>query len=137
MDIGTYTILLERETSGEIRFGAAGSRTLEAGAYAYTGSALGPGGLSRVKRHRAVYEGENETRHWHIDYLLGDPETGWVNVWTAPVATECAIAGSLPGEPVEGIGASDCSCSSHLQYSPNRRLLADAIARRYQSLSPD
>lgn len=27
---------------------------------------------------------------------------------------ECELAGSLPGEPVTGFGASDCACESHL-----------------------
>ncbi len=41
----------------------------------YTGSALGSGGFSRVERYRAVAAGENDARHWHVDYLLGDETT--------------------------------------------------------------
>lgn len=134
MEHGTYTLLLELETTTSITFGAAGTRHLDAGYYAYTGSALGPGGLSRVDRHRNVCDGTNMTRQWHIDYLLGAAETTWVGVWSAAVAKECDIAQKLPGTAVEGIGASDCQCESHLTYSSMRDTLVnelDAIYKRF------
>lgn len=137
MDQGTYTLLLELETSTAITFGAAGTRHLDAGYYAYTGSAMGPGGLSRVNRHRKVCVGTNETRHWHIDYLLGSSETTWVGVWSAAVANECDIAQTLPGTGIEGICASDCACVSHLTYSSSRDTLVNGLEATYSDFNPD
>jgi endonuclease-3 len=137
MEPGTYTLLvaLDGHDAGElvegnhtIEFGAAGSRDLDAGYYAYTGSAFGPGGLSRVDRHRRVATGENGTRHWHIDYLLGHTGSRIVDVWTSPHRDgECAIAGQIDASPVPGIGATDCSCESHLHFARDRSSIEPAI----------
>ncbi|PSP86054.1 DUF123 domain-containing protein [Halobacteriales archaeon QS_6_64_34] len=51
---GTYTLVLARDHSGPIEVGALGAIDFPAGWYAYTGSALGSGGFSRIDRHRAV-----------------------------------------------------------------------------------
>lgn len=132
MESGTYTLLVELDESTTIEFGAAGTRSLEAGWYAYTGSAFGPGGLKRVDRHRRVADGRNATRQWHIDYLLGAPEATIEAVWTAPgFEGECDVARSLAGEPVEGLGASDCRCGSHLTYVPSKETLVTAIDAAY------
>ena len=73
MSGGTYTLFVEVPERATIIVGALGEHTFERGWYAYTGSALGSGGFVRIERHRAVANGENDTRHWHIDYLLGHP----------------------------------------------------------------
>lgn len=130
---GTYTLLLVRDDPGEITVGALGTVDLPAGAYAYVGSALGTGGFARVDRHRRVAAGEHDTRHWHVDYLTGDPHTRLVDVvTTAGVDAECRIAGEirrrLRGDedhgaaaprrpataPIADFGASDCPCRTHL-----------------------
>ena len=132
MDRGTYTILLELESSRDIEFGAAGTRHLEAGFYAYTGSAFGPGGLSRIDRHRRVASGQNPTRHWHIDHLLGTEESRFADAWTAPNEdVECAVAGAIDAQLIDGIGATDCSCPSHLNVGPERDRLVTAIEAVY------
>mgnify|MGYP006310666971 CR=1 FL=1 len=137
MEPGTYTLLvaLDGADAGErveghhrIEFGAAGPRDLEAGYYAYTGSAFGPGGLSRVDRHRRVAAGENGTRHWHVDYLLGHESSRIVGVWTSPHRDEeCAIASKIDAAPVPGIGATDCTCESHLHFATDRSSLERSI----------
>ncbi len=128
MEPGTYTLVLELPESRTVTFGAAGPRSLEPGCYTYTGSAFGPGGLSRVDRHMRVLDGTNDTRHWHIDYLLGESDVALVDVWTeSRHDAECEIASELPGVPVDGIGATDCSCSSHLLYHPERSELEWAL----------
>lgn len=112
---GTYTLVLTLPRAVDIEVGALGVHTFAAGAYAYTGSALGSGGFARVDRHRRVAAGESDTRHWHVDYLTGHPDTELVDVVTSPgVDAECAVADRLPDGPVEGFGASDCTCRSHL-----------------------
>lgn len=112
---GTYTLLIELGDEVTVEVGALGEHTLARGWYAYTGSAFGPGGFVRVERHRELAAGERETRHWHVDYLLGHPEASVREVVRSPgVDVECAVAGRLPDGPVPGFGASDCDCPSHL-----------------------
>lgn len=112
---GTYTLLLTLSDPVEVDVGALGTHTLPVGAYAYTGSALGSGGFARVDRHRRVAAGEHDTRHWHIDYLTGHQTTDLVAAVTSPgIDAECAVADRLPHGPVDGFGASDCNCRSHL-----------------------
>lgn len=132
MDPGTYTLLLELETPTSIEFGAAGTRDLEAGFYAYTGSAFGPGGLSRVDRHHRVATGDETTRHWHIDYLLGSDRTRFVDAWTAPHReVECETATAIEAQAIDGIGATDCTCPSHLHVGPDRDTLVTTIEAIY------
>ena len=120
MNGGTYTLLLSLPRAADIEVGALGTYRLPAGAYAYTGSALGSGGFARVDRHRRVAAGEHDTRHWHVDYLTGHPATELVTVVTSTgVDAECAVAGRLPAGPVDGFGASDCDCRSHLAAAPS------------------
>ena len=112
---GTYTLLIELPEPAAITVGALGERRFPAGAYAYTGSALGSGGFSRVDRHRRVAAGEHDVRHWHVDYLLGHPASRIREVVTTDERdVECPVAGRLPEGPITGFGASDCDCRSHL-----------------------
>jgi len=116
---GTYTLLIDVPTPITVEVGALGTRDLSPGAYAYTGSALGTGGFARVDRHRRVARGDHDVRHWHIDYLLGHPDTELDRVVrSVGVDAECAVAGRLPTGPIEGFGASDCGCESHLATGP-------------------
>ncbi len=128
MTQGTYTLLLELSQSATIEVGALGEYLFDAGWYAYTGSAFGPGGFSRVDRHRELAAGDRDTRHWHIDYLLGHPAATLVTVYRSPgVDRECAIAQSLPGDRIAAFGASDCACTSHLAVADTRDTLASAL----------
>ena len=131
MEPGTYTLLISLPNPATVEFGAAGAYHLDAGWYAYTGSAFGPGGLKRVARHRELAAGKRDTRHWHVDYLLGHPVSGVdaVSV-TGNEDIECETARRLAAdaEPVAGLGASDCDCETHLAYASDRSLLADLLA---------
>ncbi|WP_096391562.1 GIY-YIG nuclease family protein [Halopenitus persicus] len=112
---GTYTLVLSVPEPIAITIGALGGHRLPAGGYAYTGSALGSGGFARVDRHRELAAGERETRHWHVDYLLGHSTVEIADVVrTDERDVECAVAGRLGEGPVPGFGASDCGCASHL-----------------------
>lgn len=114
---GSYVLVVDCDGPIGIEVGALGEITFD-GPYAYVGSAFGPGGLSRVDRHRELASGERETRHWHIDYLLGSDATRLAAVETFPDRDiECALATALREadcEPVAEFGASDCDCESHL-----------------------
>ncbi|WP_276254582.1 GIY-YIG nuclease family protein [Halomontanus rarus] len=99
----------------EIDVGALGSIAFDSGRYAYVGSAFGPGGFARVDRHREMARGDREKRHWHVDYVLGHPGVSLEMIARFPDDDrECHLAEALPGEPVSGVGASDCDCPAHL-----------------------
>ncbi|MFB6281307.1 MAG: DUF123 domain-containing protein [Haloferacaceae archaeon] len=126
---GTYTLVLALPESATVDVGALGPREFPAGAYAYTGSALGAGGFARVDRHRRVAAGTHDARHWHVDYLNGHPATTLVGVHARPGADcECDVARSLPAGPVPGFGASDCDCRSHLARADSVAALFAAVA---------
>lgn len=121
---GTYVLVIDVPRTASLEVGALGDVTFRAGAYAYVGSAFGPSGFSRVDRHRELARGDRETRHWHVDYLLGRSDATLEAVVTYPGADrECELASTLPGESVDGFGASDCDCPSHLLATPS----ADAV----------
>ncbi|WP_327052049.1 GIY-YIG nuclease family protein [Halomicrococcus gelatinilyticus] len=144
-DGGTYTLLVELDAPATVPFGALGERDLPAGWYAYTGSALGTGGFARVERHGRVASGEHDARHWHVDYLLGHPDSRLVDdVRTVGADAECAVARrirrgvssdgrSSPGASTDGIaavpgvGATDCDCPAHLHGPADRETLAATV----------
>ena len=135
MPVGTYTLVVERTASDAIAVGALGERTFPAGWYAYVGSAFGPGGFSRVDRHRRVASGDHDARHWHVDYLLGDPATELDDVVKTPdVDGECEIANRIDGEAVTDFGSSDCDCSSHLVYRADRTGLVESVGRAHRDV---
>ncbi len=131
---GTYTLVAECREAVVIDVGALGEREFPAGGYAYTGSALGSGGFSRVRRHRRTARGDNDVRHWHADYFLGHPAVRVDRVVYGPGEDiECAVADRLPAGPVSGFGASDCDCSSHLSWTEDPADLIDRVVRAYES----
>jgi len=131
---GTYTLVVSLPEAADIEIGALGVRSLDAGWYAYTGSALGAGGFTRVDRHCELAAGERSTRHWHVDYLLGHEATTIdASTCSAGVDAECAIARAIGGDSVTGFGCSDCECVSHLAYAPERGPLLGAVARAHRS----
>ncbi len=134
---GTYTLLVAMPSADTLTVGALGEIAFDAGWYAYTGSALGSGGFARVHRHRELARGERDTRHWHIDYLLGHPETRIAAVVRTGAGTdrECAVARALAAEfePVRSFGASDCGCDSHLVYAADGDTLAAAVAGAHEA----
>ena len=135
MDGGTYTLVLERTGDDTLTVGALGAIDVPAGWYAYTGSALGSGGFARLDRHRAVAAGENDTRHWHVDYLLGDDATHVERVVTTPAAIECGVARRLVGatdRTIPNFGCSDCDCRSHLVADGDRETLLGAVERAHE-----
>lgn len=127
---GTYSLLLKVGEQIELEVGALGMVEFPSGYYSYTGSAFGPGGFARINRHRSVHTGENSTRHWHIDYLL--PHAEILDVFQATgVDAECEIAGRIPGDPIPEFGVSDCSCISHLRYTPEKHRLEAALSEEF------
>jgi endonuclease-3 len=119
-------------TATSIEVGALGSLSFDPGWYAYTGSALGSGGFARVERHRELAAGERDTRHWHVDYLLGNPAASIDYVARTPgLDAECTIASEVGGDPVPAFGVSDCDCRSHLAFSEQRADLLGSVRRAH------
>jgi Uri superfamily endonuclease len=117
---GVYVLILRMDSEKDIRIGKLGEFRFKKGFYAYVGSARGPGGFKRVKRHFDVAEGKNCTRKWHIDYLL--PYSEIVAAVLSPTTKdlECNVAQALcefSDSDYEGFGCSDCECRSHIFYS--------------------
>ena len=135
---GTYTLLVELRSETALSVGALGECRLSAGGYAYTGSALGPGGFSRVRRHRRTARGAHDVRHWHVDYLLGDSDARVDRVVHAPgVDVECAVAERLPAGPAAGFGASDCGCRSHLSAATSLETMGERVVRAYDDATTE
>lgn len=131
MASGTYTLLLTLDHPATVEVGALGERRFEPGAYAYTGSALGPGGFARVERHRRLAGSDDGTRHWHVDYLLSLAELR--DVFTAEGAdVECEVARAMAGDRVAGFGATDCDCDSHLTFDPSASALEERLEALYE-----
>jgi len=114
-----------------VRVGALGELNLPSGWYLYLGSAFGPGGLAaRLARHKRQAD---KRLHWHIDYVRAVMTL--VEVWTGSgdARQECewaAAAAKLPqaGVIARRLGASDCSCPSHLYHYSRRPQLEDFTA---------
>lgn len=127
---GTYVLLLNMGKNSEIRIGGLGVLDFGKGYYAYVGS--GQGSLEkRLERHFS----DKKKRFWHIDYLLGEAEALGA-VYFESGKEECRLAGGLAEnfDSVKGFGCSDCSCMSHLFFSPDRKILEKKVISTVRSL---
>jgi len=117
-DVGCYLLRLHLPKAMKLEVGKAGARLFNAGAYLYVGSAFGPGGVrARLSHHLKV----SVRPHWHIDYLrhhaaideiwFAETDQRLEHLWAEAVAE---IPSCVPVAP--GLGASDCSCPTHLFY---------------------
>jgi endonuclease-3 len=131
---GTYSLVIELSAGATVDVGALGRHAFEPGWYVYTGSAFGPGGFARVERHRELARGERDARHWHVDYLLRHPDSAIRTVvTTADADIECAVARRLPPGPVDGFGASDCDCPTHLARFEGRDAALRAVRDAHEA----
>jgi len=119
MEPGIYLLLLYGE--GVIKIGSLGTITFPSGFYGYVGSALGPGGLTRVSRHMRMATTGNKKPRWHIDYLLMSHDFRLQRVYCASTCErlECPLAQAIALPSVPGFGSSDCCCKGHLFFSPD------------------
>jgi len=135
-------MVLKLPEPATLAVGALGDHEFPAGWYAYTGSAFGPGGFSRVDRHHRVATGDHDARHWHVDYLLGDTPANIATVVRAVEADiECAVARTLAERldadpPVAGFGSSDCDCPAHLQFASERESLVRTVRTAHDEHTP-
>ena len=128
MDKGIYCLVF-RNPVCLIKVGALGALAFRAGWHIYVGSALGSGGLLRLRRHISLARLRDKRQKWHIDYLLTSPCFSLAYVVYAVTGDhlECKLACGLDEGGIPKFGCSDCSCTSHLLYSksdPKQEILA-------------
>ena len=123
---GSYilVILVQKEIS--LYIGSLGLTNFKKGYYLYVGSAMGKKGsttlINRIRRH--VLPPDKKKKHWHIDYLLENESTSFVQILLIPSThkIECIISNELKEHCdgfIENFGSSDCTCRSHLYYFYN------------------
>jgi Uri superfamily endonuclease len=117
---GTYILVIKILTRSSVNIGALGELFFDKGYYLYVGSAMGEGSTSlinRLKRH--LLPSTHKKIHWHIDYLLKDPNSSIITIYLIPsqVSLECIIAQEFQKKSddiILNFGASDCDCQTHL-----------------------
>jgi Uri superfamily endonuclease len=121
--MGTYILVIKKNSTSRIQVGALGCLFFEKGYYYYVGSAMARSGsttlLNRVKRHLSPLN--SKKTHWHIDYLVQNIDSSIIRVLIIPSAyrLECVLAEEI-SRVSDGFtpcfGSSDCQCKSHLFY---------------------
>lgn len=115
-DAGSYVLVTHVKKPCRIKAGKLPGGEIRAGIYLYIG---------RAKKHlrgRIIRHLKTEKKlFWHIDYLLREARIK--KIWCRlDFFNECQIALEIIGVcgescfPIQGFGASDCRCASHLIY---------------------
>ena len=114
---GVYCLIFENRAC-KLEIGKKGEFSFHAGFHVYVGSALGSGGLKRVKRHINLSRNRDRNPRWHVDYLHLNPSFRLVSAVYAFTSArlECALASRIGKDSVSGFGCTDCACNSHLFY---------------------
>ncbi|MDD1678230.1 MAG: DUF123 domain-containing protein [Methanomicrobiales archaeon] len=114
---GVYVLLLQ-SAGGGLSIGSLGECRFSRGWYGYIGSARGPGGFARVRRHYRLYLDRDRPPSWHIDHLLLDSRfrLRYLVCGITEQDQECQLAELLIPPGLPGFGCSDCRCLSHLFY---------------------
>lgn len=127
---GTYVLVMQALSPCVVEAGRLGCRELPTGWYLYVGSAFGVGGVAaRCSRHART----DKPLRWHVDYLRRRLELAEIWVSCGPGRLEHHWASLLEdcGELSNAwprFGASDCRCTSHLWYCPDRPSPADVFS---------
>ena len=119
---GTYALILSTAADGLLQIGRLGQLHVRGGFYVYIGSAFGPGGV----RARIAHHCRRAARpHWHIDYLRLVTRLSAIWYTYDILRREHQWAEVLQRTrgasiPLQGFGASDCTCASHLYFLSTR-----------------
>ncbi len=121
---GVYCLVFKNRAC-KLEVGKKGEFSFRTGFHIYVGSALGNGGLKRVKRHINLSRNRDRNPRWHVDYLHLNPAFRLVSAVYAFTSDrlECTLASRIGGNFVPGFGCTDCLCSSHLFYRNKNPLL--------------
>lgn len=111
---GVYLLVLENENASTMPIG---KRKLhfDSGYYIYCGSAMN--GLERrIERHFS----RRKKLRWHVDYLSMKAKPIAAFAVVSEVKIECWLSIELSKifKEFDEFGASDCSCRTHLFFSP-------------------
>ena len=130
---GVYCLVFENRDC-EIKVGKKGMFSFPEGFHTYVGSALGPGGMKRVKRHIDLSLKRDKNPRWHVDYLHLDSSfrLSWAVCASTSARLECELARRFGGDSAPGFGCTDCSCKSHLFYREKNPL--SEIERVFEAL---
>lgn len=134
---GVYCLVFEN-ASCAIEVGKKGTFSFSEGFHFYTGSALGSGGMKRVRRHIELSLRKDKNPKWHVDYLhlSSSFRLSWAVCASTSDRLECEIAYRLGGDSIPGFGCTDCSCKSHLFYRKTNPLTEIKEAFKSLGLSP-
>lgn len=121
---GVYCLIFQNQACN-IEVGKKGEFSFYQGFHIYVGSALGSGGLKRVKRHIDLSRNRDRNPKWHVDYLHLNHAFRLVSAVYAFTSArlECELASRIGGDSVSGFGCTDCKCISHLFYRTKNPLL--------------
>jgi Uri superfamily endonuclease len=114
---GVYCLIFEN-CACKFEIGKKGEFSFLEGFHIYVGSALGSGGLKRVKRHIDLSKKRDRNPRWHVDYLHLNPSFRLISAVCALTSArlECTLASRIGGDSVSGFACTDCACNSHLFY---------------------
>lgn len=124
--MNTYALVIHVEAPTTITVGALGTIQFPEGYYTYIGSARSDN-FSRVDRHKRTDTGDNDTQHWHIDYLLSSPYVTLEEIFKSHSIKESDLAESIQLNEIDDFGSSDTDCTSHLKYSLSKEELTNSI----------
>lgn len=122
MSRGAYLLYISVINTITIPIGKLGEVLFPQGEYIYVGSAFNQKTPSNFLENRVIRHlkpPEYKKMHWHIDYLLANPNVRISNVVLIPSSQhdECDVAQEIKQNAQKEIlhfGCSDCKCSSHL-----------------------
>jgi Uri superfamily endonuclease len=132
---GAYVLFIDVKEPLSLPVGSFGIESFPAGSYAYVGSAR-RGIASRVARHHRIAEQKTGKLHWHIDYLLANPQVHLTGEAVMEDGVECELSlqiAQMKGVivPIPGFGSSDCKsgCEAHLYLLPEAYLNFDLVRK--------
>jgi Uri superfamily endonuclease len=115
--VGSYILIIRIAETSKIQIGKLGQLTFKKGIYAYIGSAM-KGIKKRTERHIRLLNTKNGKCRWHIDYLLVNPNSTFIELVKIPTEEkiECRLSRmfNIFSKPIIGFGSSDCKCLTHL-----------------------
>lgn len=131
---GSYVLKIRVDEEIVTDVGSLGSIKFKTGWYGYVGSSRTTD-FTRIDRHTELDRDENQTRHWHIDYLLGSDNSELIGSYRTDSDVECPLSDLINLSGVEKFGCSDCNCDTHLYFADDEGDFDDAVSDSFQQLN--